>query len=47
MLGDDIKRDYAKIFKNRKMCPKKTLPSHIISESYVKHEVGEWLLTIN
>ena len=46
LLGDDIKRDYEKIFKNRKMCPKKTLPSHIISESYVKHEIGEWLLTI-
>lgn len=47
LLGDDIKRDYEKIFKNRKMCPKKTLPSHIISESYVKHEIAEYLSVIS
>lgn len=43
VLGDDIKRDYEKLFANRKMCSKKTLPSHIISESYIRHDLGEWI----
>lgn len=43
VLGDDIKRDYEKIFSNRKMCPKKTLPSHGLGESYIKEELRSWL----
>jgi len=43
VLGEELKKEYPKVFKHSEMV--KELHSHFMNESYIKHRMGEFLMS--